>query len=400
MGNPATSFRMPRKAAGWIPRRAGLLAVVAALVLAGCGGLHPKSSEAPSASRKAHPKTAQPYRPLTGAELVSSLLPPALHDKAGWTEDIVAAFDALQLPATRENVCAVLAEIGQESSFQAEPVVPGLPQIVRRELEARRKHYRIPQWLMERSLAMRSPDGRSYNQRIDALHTENDVNDLYEEMISEIPLGRKFLADYNPVHTGGPMQVNVGFADAYAANRNYPYSRDGSVRDVLFTRKGGLYFGIAYLLDYQADYDSMRYRFADFNAGRYSSRNAAFQRAVSALSGIPLQPDGDLLIYRGDAVQKTASRTMRALLAIAPRLHMDRAAILRDILLEKSAAFGSTRLYARVYALESAMPRASVPAIEVSSIKFSRKLSTVAYANRVDARYRRCLGTARHDPLR
>ncbi len=375
------------------------LAVIPALVLAGCASEPPKDTgkvvpahpPVPSVPHKPPAKVTPPPKPLTAPELVSSLLPPTLADRSGWAADIVAAFEALNIVPNKGNVCAVLAEIEQESSFQSEPVVIGLSRIVSQELEARRKKYGIPQWLMDKSLAMKSPNGQTYSERIDTLRTENDVNDLYEDMISEIPLGKKFLADYNPVRTGGPMQVNVGFANSYAAARRYSFAHEGSLRNALFTRKGGLFFGVAYLLDYPASYESMSFRFADYNAGRYSSRNAAFQNAVSALSGIPLRRDGDLLNYQDGIALEGSSQTMRALLAIAPRLNMDKAVIFRNLLLEKSPAFEKSQLYVRVFALAPVMPRAYVPDIAVRGPKISRKLTTALYAQRVDSRYRNCL---------
>lgn len=371
------------------------------LVLAGCASEPPKKDTAPSVKapppqpvvvHKPQVKTPPPPpKPLPPLELVGSLLPAGLPDRAGWAADIVASFEALNIAPNKGNVCAVLAEIEQESSFQSEPVVFGLSKIVRQELEARRQRYSIPQWLMDKSLARKSPNGQTYNERIDALKTENDVNDLYEDMISEIPLGKKFLADYNPVHTGGPMQVSLSFANSYAATRRYPFAHNGSLRDALFTRRGGLFFGVAYLLDYPANYESLTFRFADYNAGRYSSRNAAFQNAVSSLSGVLLEPDGDLLNYQDGAAVEDPSQTMQALLAIAPRLNMDKTAIFRNLLLEKSPAFEQSQLYARVYALAPSLPRAIIPDIAVRSVKFSRKLTTTGYVKRVDSRYRNCL---------
>lgn len=367
------------------------------VLLAGCASEPAREPARPAAKPPAPASHGLPARkaaapkPLTGTELVESLLPQSLPDKGGWAADIMAAFEALHIAPTRSNVCAVIAEIEQESSFQSDPSVPGLGRIVRRELEVRSGKYGIPQWLMEKSLAMQSPDGRTYDARIDALRTENDVSELYEDMISEIPFGKKLFADYNPVRTGGPMQVSANFADAHMAARRYHNPRDGSLRKVLFTRKGGLYFGVAYLLDYPAAYDSMRFRFADYHAGRYSSRNAAFQQAVSSLSGIALSRDGDLLAYEHGVVRDKPSRTMSALLSIAGRLGMSGKDISRDLQLEKSAAFERSQLYRRVYALVPQMPHAAVPEIAVRGPKFTRKLTTASYVRRVDGRYRDCL---------
>jgi hypothetical protein len=60
------------------------------------------------------------------------------------------------------------------------------------------------------------------------------------------------------------------------------------------------------------------------------------------------------------------------------------------------ASFESTTLYARVFALADersgqAVPRAVVPTIELHSAKFTRKLTTQWFAERVVTRHRACL---------
>ncbi|MCP5247132.1 MAG: DUF1615 domain-containing protein [Candidatus Accumulibacter sp.] len=337
-----------------------------------------------------------------GPATADTLLPAGIGERAGWAADIVAAFVALRIPLTAENLCAVISIIAQESTFQADPPVPGLSRIVWQELDKRREKYAIPKVVVDVAVSKKSPDGRSYRERIDALRTEKQMNALYDAMISELPGGRTLFAGYNPVRTGGPMQVSVEFAEQQVRQRPYPYPLRDSVRDEVFSRRGGLYFGIAMLLDYPASYSQMIYRFADFNAGRYSSRNAAFQDAVGRLGGQRLTLDGDLLRYQGGVPAAATSDTQRAVLALRPRLQLSEAEIQRDLRLEKTFAFEQSLLYQRLYALADAnggarQPRERLPQIDLESPKITRRLTTEWFAKRVDSRYRSCLERRRPD---
>ena len=337
--------------------------------------------------------------PPSGPEIramVVRLIPASVRDRSGWADDLYSAFSSLDLPHAPQVYCAAIAIIEQESSFQADPVVPDLPDIVWRELEQRGRRYGIPKLLIAAALLKTSPDGRSYSQRIDALRTEKQLNGLFEDMIAELPAGKTLFAGYNPVRTGGPMQVSIAFAEEFARERSYPYPVSHSIRDEVFSRRGGLYFGSAILLDYPAPYDDAVYRFADFNAGRYSSRNAAFQAAVARVSGKPLALDGDLLLYRDGKPQEQPSAVEGALQTLSGKLPLSLRDIRRDLLLEKSAGFGQSPLFARLFVLAeqaagSVLPRQTMPQIELKSPKFTRKLTTEWFARRVEGRYRTCL---------
>jgi hypothetical protein len=331
-----------------------------------------------------------------GRTLVARLLPDGVSDRSGWATDIWAAIAALQIPRTLENLCAPIAIIGQESGFQVDPVVPGLPKLARAAIEKERQRLGIPKLALDAALDLTSSNGRTYAARLDTVRTEKELSDIYEDFIGRVPLGRMFLTERNPVHTAGPMQVDIGFAAAYAAERSYPYPIVDSMRREVFTRRGGVYFGTAHLLDYRAPYDRMTYRFADFNAGRWASRNAAFQHALTQLTGIPLVRDGDLLRYeRGEPAKEPGSTELAARIA-GQRLGLSHGDVRRDLALGREARFQSTKLYTEVYeALERSrgvkLPRAMVPTIELKGAKITRKLTTAWFANRVDERYRRCL---------
>ncbi|TBR08157.1 MAG: DUF1615 family protein, partial [Lysobacter sp.] len=224
---------------------------------------------------------------------------------------------------------------------------------------------------------------------------ERELSTVFEAMIEEVPMGRRLLATANPVRTGGPMQVSIAFAERMAGDATYPYPVDGSIRHEVFTRRGGMYFGIAHLLGYRADYPQPLYRFADFNAGWYASRNAAFQNAAGIASGLPLDLDGDLVRYDGGV-----SRTEAAVRMLGPELGMSEAQIHRALVKAGSYGFQETALYTKVFAVAEGMvhrplPRARVPQIRLSSPKITRRLTTQWFATRVDARYRRCMARGR-----
>jgi hypothetical protein len=193
------------------------------------------------------------------------------------------------------------------------------------------------------------------------------------------------------------MQVGIAFAERHVQERSYPYPVADSIRHEVFSRRGGMYFGIAHLLGYPAAYDAPIYRFADFNAGHYASRNAAFQNAVSVVSGIPLDLDGDLVRPGEDAGKPGA--TELAVRSIARRLDIGNAAIREALEQGDGASFEKSELYRRVFDLadrieRKPVARAMLPRIVLKSPKITRKLTTEWFAHRVDERYRKCLSRA------
>jgi hypothetical protein len=336
-----------------------------------------------------------PRSPQAVRAEITSLLPANVADRAGWAEDIHAAFAALELDPSAANVCAVIAITEQESSFRADPSVPNLPTLARAEIFRRADRVGVPKLAVRMALQLESPTGKTYDERLAAVRTERELSQIFEDFTGMVPLGQRLLAGFNPVRTGGPMQVSIAFAEQLVRQRGYPYETDDTIRHEVFTRRGGLYFGTAHLLDYPAAYDQMIYRFADFNAGRFASRNAAFQQAVSIASGKSLALDGDLLL---DASRPDAppGETEAAVLSIAPALDMSVAAIHRELLRGDSANFDRSPLYEKVFAFAERkagrpLPRAVVPKIALQGPKITRQLTTEWFARRVDDRYRRCL---------
>jgi hypothetical protein len=361
-----------------MPASRALLILVGACALAACRS--PSPEESPAASEAAR-------------GLIDKALPAGVKDRDGWVRDIEAGFAQLKISPSRENVCAVAAVIAQESSFQVDPVIAGLGDIALKEIDRRAANAHVPLVVVHGVLALDSSDGRTYRQRIAAAKTEKDLSDIYEEFIDSVPLGRKLFDERNPIRTRGPMQVNVAFAEQFSAATPYPYPVKRSVPDELFTRHGSVYFGMAHLLDYRAPYDRYLYRFADYNAGQYSSRNAAFQRALALVSGKPLDADGALLLHGGEL--DSPSATELAARGLGARLGLSDERIHADLEQGRNKSFEQSALYRGVFALADkahpGLPRAAVPSIQLKGPKIQRKLTTQWYAERVNGRFSRCL---------
>ncbi|MBS4686645.1 DUF1615 family protein [Aeromonas sobria] len=368
-----------------------LIALSVALLLAGCAS-DPTSAPTKEASVSA-PKTPpamQPRKPADMKSRIVTFLPRNVVDKQGWANDVVTALTTQGVTVNDHNVCSVLAVAEQEATYQADPVVPGLGKIAWKEINSRAAKLLIPEFMVRAALSINSPTGKSYAERIDKLRTEREMSEIFEDMISMLPMGKTLFGNLNPVHTGGPMQVSIAFAEANA--RGYPYPVKDSIRHEVFTRRGGIWFGTKHIFGYPADYPDTLYRFADFNAGWYASRNAAFQAAVSRLSGKTLALDGDLIRYDSDL----PGNTELAVYTLANRVNMSKQAIHQSLRKGDTAEFAETDLYHRIFTLADQQagkrqPRAILPGIQLKSPKITRNLTTAWFAKRVDDREQRCV---------
>lgn len=370
------------------------------LILSGCAVIDSSSIPLPTDMAQTLAGREQPrwdnMDTDTKSAHVQGLLPSYVKDSQGWAKDLVTAYDHLDLPHSPAMYCASIAVIQQESSFRADPTVPGLGTLVMKELQQRADKFFIPDVVLNTALDKPSPGGETWRRRIEQLRTERELNTLFEDMLAYLPFGQAWLEDYIPVRTAGPMQVSIQYAKDHVKHTDYPYTFAGSLRNEVFTRRGGVYFGVSILMDYPLQYTDPIYRFADFNAGRYASRNAAFQAAISQASGTTLVLDGDLLRYHGGVVSPFVSNTEKALRSIKPQLDLTDSDIRSDLRLEKQAEFSDTRTYNRTFRLAQAsagklLPRAQVPGIKLKSPKITSNLTTAWFANKVKRRFNDCL---------
>ncbi|NDJ56649.1 DUF1615 domain-containing protein [Enterobacteriaceae bacterium 4M9] len=354
------------------------LPLLAALVLVGCG------------SQQTQQKLPAGVKPVDVAATVRQKMPASVKERDAWAQDIATAFASQKLAASEENVCSVLAVAAQESTYQSDPRVPGLSKIAWQEIYRRAGKLYVPEFVVRTALSITSPTGKSYAERLDNVKSEGELSAIFDDFIDMVPLGQKLFGNLNPVRTGGPMQVSIAFAEQHTSG--YPWKIDGTVRKEVFTRRGGMWFGIYHLLNYPANYSSPLYRFADFNAGWYASRNAAFQNAVSKATGVKLALDGDLVRYDSDE----PGQTELAVRKLSSSLNMSDSEIHNALKKGDSLAFEKTSLYDAVYQLAEKrtgkrLAREMLPGITLESPKITRNLTTAWFAKRVDERRASCM---------
>jgi hypothetical protein len=382
---------------------------------------------------RSRPRKRQAARPLFIATMLSVCAPLAFADtmdvdttarlirkaekvpgSEAWAADLLDVLRQHGLDRSRENVCATIAIIDQESGFVADPAVPGLGKLSEEAL--RQKFAEIP---VAGGMALRfleknpSPDD-SYMLRIRRAKTERDLDLAYRQFVEDISaslgiasivnsgLFNSIVNDRNEIDTAGSMQVSVKFALKTANDRRwFPMSLADTyaVRDQLYSRKGGMYYGVKLLLDYDTGYSKKVHRFADFNAGRYASRNAAFQKIISTLSKTRLDLDGDLLIYDKGEPSSKASATESALRQLAAdfaQLRLSEKEIRLDLNRAQDEDFTETKTFNRIRDLYRARtgkepPFAVLPEIVLNSPKIRRRMTTADFATRVDKRYQACM---------
>jgi len=335
-------------------------------------------------------------------------------DSQGWAADLLDVLKLHDLPASKENICAAIAIIDQESSFVADPVVTGLGKISEKALRAKMDKVPVLGRLALHFLEIKPSPSDNYLARIRGARTERDLDLVYRAMVADAAkqsglglvinsgLLNRQIDGRNEIDTIGSMQVSVDFALEIAKRRRWlPMSLDDvyTLRDELYTRHGGMYYGVLLLLGYETGYDRKLYRFADFNAGRYSSRNAAFQSQIAELSGSTLAADGDLLLYdKSGKVSGGVSNTEKALRAVLKNssFELTDEDIRKDLLREKDSDFVQTLTYTALRATYGQVTGkkpvfAVVPNIALSSPKIRSKMTTRVFAESVNRRYQSCI---------
>lgn len=346
---------------------------------------------------------------------LANLIPKHKHinNARGWADDIAKIFDQLGIEKVSQNACTVIAIIDQESNFVADPAIPNLGATSLKAMNEKLEE-KLGKTLAKKfqeMLAVKPTPKDNFLKQIKAVKTERELDELFRKMFKYFSENYKMGAitntakvfgagideKINPINTLGSMQVHIDYAKQHRRTN----MKDDELRSDLYSQYGGLYYGIHRLMTYQANYDEPIFRFADYNSGMYSSRNAAFQAQLGTISGKKLALDGDLLLWDGDSPKTAKSQTETALIALQiPNLTESQ--IRRDLKKEKTQAFEQTQTYQivreRFGKKMNRYPKyAIMPEVVIASVKMSSNKNTNWFATNVNKRYQRCMTVAKQN---
>ena len=365
--------------------------------------------------------------PEMKAEQIKKVLPPRVNDRESWSQDIFDIMQQLSIPKTKQNVCSIVAVVDQESNFVADPAVPGLGEKAVQEINTRLKEKfeaKLGETIggtvagyFEDVLKNQPSPENNYMSQMRKVKTERELDLLYREIFDYMSkhyhvsaltgaaklIGQDIGEKMNPITTLGSMQVHIN----YAKEHKRQSGNIAELRDDLYTQYGGLYYGIHRLMEYSADYDKAIYRFADYNSGMYSSRNAAFQKMLEVIQGKDLDLDGDLLLYNKDGNPQSAlSQSEKEIIAAftSNRILVTPRQIRADLKKEKERKFEDTQTYLAVQKLYQTKTNkepiyAIMPEVIISGPKLSRDYNTNWFASRVNGRYEACMQRAKRIQL-
>ena len=357
------------------------------------------------------------------ADQIKTLIPARVNDRASWAKDIDDISEQLGIPQTKENICSIIAVVDQESNFVADPHVPGLGAKAVKEVEDRFDEKfkdklgdsiggTVAGYFQEVLRNQPTPEN-NYLKQMRKVSTERQLDELYREIFAHMAqhyhvsaltgaarlVGQDIGEKLNPITTLGSMQVHI----SYAKDHKRQSGNIAELRTDLYSQYGGLYYGIHRLMMYPAQYDKPIYRFADYNSGMYSSRNAAVQSMLNDLTAAELSLDGDLLLYNKNGNPRAEkSESERELINVfaANNVLITPRQIRADLKREKEKKFETTQTYKAVTELyETKIGKkqfyAMMPEVVISGPKLSRDYNTNWFATRVNGRYQTCMQKAK-----
>jgi hypothetical protein len=327
-----------------------------------------------------------------------------------WAEDISSMVIEEGFNPSKNNIAALLSQIERESSFHADPPVPNIKNIYNRGLrEVKKKHPVLYKAVDKVGLVRKFKD--KYEPKILSVRTEGQLENVLKEIEEDIRFlkyipNKDFIISNikDVISTIGCMQLNLNKALELAAEKGENLTKE-EMRKKLYTREGGLKYGIRYLnkiVDVYGEKGEINKAnaniiFAAYNSGIYSPRNASLQEQLNRIMGTHLIKDGDFLRYNksGQPLQEK-SNTEKVVINFVKRFNINLSEKdIREILLkEKTKEFDNSILVNKIreeYKRAFGIPKYAIIPESINKdkeqIKFGQNIGVKGYVAGSKARY-------------